>query len=98
MWQLYVYSFVAGLFGANGVPHFIKGITGQKFQTPFGTDSSALLNVVWGWLNFVLAAMLLYFGNIHPHLLRAFSLTAIGALLMALLLSYHWGEKNTKKK
>jgi hypothetical protein len=54
MWELYVYSFLAGLFGANGVPHFVKGITGQKHQTPFAKPSSAVVNVAWGWLNFAL--------------------------------------------
>jgi hypothetical protein len=31
MWQVYVYGFLAGLIGANGVPHFIKGIIGEKW-------------------------------------------------------------------
>jgi len=42
MWELYVYSFVAGVLGANGSPHFGKGIMGQKHQTPFGGGSSAV--------------------------------------------------------
>ncbi len=97
MLQLYLYSFIAGLFGANGVPHFIKGIMGEKFQTPFSKESSAVVNVIWGWLNFLIAGLLLFFGNIHPHLLRAFGLTAIGALLMACLLAYMWAKNSSKK-
>ncbi len=93
MWQLYVYSFLAGVIGANGVPHFVKGITGEKFQTPFNKSSSAVLNVTWGWLNFVVAALLLYFGNVHQHLLRAFTLVALGALVLALVLAYTWSSR-----
>ena len=96
MWQLYVYSFLAGVIGANGVPHFVKGISGEKFQTPFGKSSSALVNVVWGWLNFVVAGLLLYFGNVHQHLLRAFSLVVIGALVIALVLAYTWSSTGKK--
>jgi len=91
-WQLYVYSFLAGVLGANGIPHFVKGITGQKHQTPFGRPSSAMVNVVWGWVNFVVAGLLIYWANVHAHLLRAFALVAIGALLIAIVLAYTWSK------
>jgi len=91
-WQLYVYSFLAGVIGANGVPHFIKGITGQKHQTPFGRPSSAMVNVAWGWVNFLVAALLIYWGDVHHHILRAFACVAVGALLIALLLAYTWSK------
>lgn len=86
-WTLYVYSFLAGVLGANGVPHFVKGVTGEKHMTPFGRPSSALVNVVWGWVNFVVAALLLYWGHVHQHLLRAFACVAVGALLLGVLLA-----------
>lgn len=86
-WTLYVYSFLAGVLGANGVPHFVKGVSGEKHMTPFGRPSSALVNVVWGWVNFVVAALLLYWGHVHQHLLRAFVCVAVGALLLGVLLA-----------
>jgi hypothetical protein len=92
MWQLYVYSFVAGVLGANGLPHFIRGITGNKHQTPFGKGSSAVVNVLWGWANFVVAAGFLYHADVHRHLIRAFGMVAIGALLMALLNAANWSK------
>jgi hypothetical protein len=44
-------ALVAGAFLANGVPHFVQGICGNKFQTPFARprgvgESSALVNVI----------------------------------------------------
>jgi hypothetical protein len=94
MWQLYVYSFLAGLVGANGIPHFVKGITGQKHQTPFGKGSSAAVNVVWGWVNFVVAGLLIYLA--HPranhHMLRSFGLVALGALITGVLLAIVWSK------
>jgi hypothetical protein len=92
MWQIYVFSFLAGVFGANGVPHFVKGITGQKHQTPFGKGSSAVLNVAWGWLNFVIAILLLHFAHPRTHELRAFACLAVGALIMGVFSATVWSE------
>jgi hypothetical protein len=98
MWQLYVYSLVAGLFGANGTPYFIKGITGRKFKTPFGKSSSAVTNVVWGWCNFVVALLFLYWANVHQHLLRAFVMVGIGALIMSVVLASSGPKQSDKDK
>ena len=92
MWQLYVFSFVAGLFAANGVPHFVKGVVGQKHQTPFGRGSSAVINVCWGWINFVVAVIFLHFGHVRTHGYRAFTLFTVGALLISLFSAYNWSN------
>lgn len=97
MWELYVYCLLAGLFGANGVPHFVKGITGRTFRTPFGKNSSATMNVAWGWLNFAAAGILIFYANIHPHLLRALSMVALGALVMGLLLAQTFSQDKAKR-
>lgn len=91
-WQLYVFSFLAGVIGADGIPSFVMGISGKKHQTPFGRPSSAVISVIWGWLNFAIAGLLLYYGHVHPHLLRAFACVAVGALLMSMLLAYSWSK------
>ena len=56
----YLLFFLSGLFGANGIPHFVKGITGQQHMTPFGKPSSAVVNVIWGVTNFLLATIFFY--------------------------------------
>ena len=98
MWELYVYSFIAGVLGANGLPHFVRGSLGQKHQTPFGKDSSAIVNVLWGWVNFVVAAGFLYHADVHRHLIRAFGMVAIGALLITLLNSAYWSKNSSSDK
>ena len=55
-WYIYLLQFVAGLFLANGVPHFVQGISGHWFQSPFASppgvgESSPVVNVLWGFLN-----------------------------------------------
>ena len=36
-WYVYLLQFVSGLLLANGVPHFVQGISGRWFQTPFAS-------------------------------------------------------------
>ena len=93
MIQLYVFSFVSGMAAANGVPHFVKGATAQKFQTPFGRSSSAVVNVAWGWFNFVLAAILMHFAHPWSHLYRAAGMFAIGVLVLAIANSLVWSKR-----
>lgn len=54
-----VFYFLAGLFAINSVPHVIKGITGQTFMTPVKRKSSPYINVVYGFINSVLALFVL---------------------------------------
>ena len=93
MFVLYLYSFLAGLLAANGVPHFVKGVSGERHVTPFGRSSSAVTNVGWGWANFVVAALLLHFAHPWAHLYRASGLFGLGVLLMALFLAYVWSTQ-----
>jgi uncharacterized membrane protein YoaK (UPF0700 family) len=96
MWQLYLFSFLAGLLAVNGVPHFVRGVTGRKHQTPFAKKSSAEINVAWGWLNLVLAVIALHFGHVRAHEYRAFTLFAVAALIMGLLNAHFFSQKTSK--
>lgn len=65
MWYDYLAWFVAGLFLVNAVPHFVQGVSGSKFQSPFGKppgvgESSPASNVLWGSANAVVGYLLLY--------------------------------------
>lgn len=47
--------FFGGAFTANIIPHFVAGIMGRSFQTPFAKPpgkglSSPTVNVLWGFL------------------------------------------------
>jgi hypothetical protein len=97
-WYHYFSYFWGGAFLANAVPHFVSGIMGHPFQSPFATPpgvglSSATVNVLWGSFNFFVAYWLLC--RVGKFDLRQTSqvLTAgIGALLMALMLAYAFGR------
>jgi hypothetical protein len=67
-WYHYLMCFFGGAFVANFVPHFVEGITGQAFPSPFADPpgqglSPPGLNVVWGLSNLVVGYLLLRYGN-----------------------------------
>jgi len=53
-----VLAFLAGAFITNSIPHIVSGIIGNKHMTPFAKESSALVNIGWGYVNFVLGAFI----------------------------------------
>jgi hypothetical protein len=96
-WYDYVAYLFAGAFLANGVPHFVQGVCGNKFQTPFATppgvgESSAIVNALWGWFNFVVGVGLLRYFLPLPPPLGALAAIALGALVLALALAHHFGK------
>lgn len=68
-WYDYVSCFFAGVFLTNVVPHFVHGISGDRFPTPFAHPpgrglSSPTVNVVWGLLNLVVGYILFRVGKV----------------------------------
>lgn len=63
-WLQDVSYFFGGAFLANGIPHFVSGMMGRPFQSPFAKPSgkglsSSTVNVLWGFANFVIAYFLI---------------------------------------
>ena len=79
------------LFGANAVPHFVKGITGERHMTPLGPESSAVANAVWGSVNVLVAGSLawVYRDAVDPSTLAVAFVTGTA---MAVGLASYWGE------
>jgi len=68
-WHNYIACFFAGMFLANFVPHFVHGISGDRFPTPFAHPpgkrlSSSTGNVVWALFNLVVGYVLFRLGKI----------------------------------
>ncbi len=89
---VYIAHFFGGVFLANGIPHFVSGVCGRPFRTPFvrihgGGVSSATLNVFWGWLNLLVAYLLfidvgpLYLGSLPDTIASAAGLLLTGLAL-----------------
>jgi hypothetical protein len=97
-WYFYVLEFVSGLFIANGVPHFVQGVSGHRFQSPFASppgvgESSPLSNALWGYANLAVGATLLWFFRPQgDSVLLGWILVGLGILLMAVMLSTYFGK------
>ena len=98
-WTNYLAAFFAGAFLANFVPHFVKGICGDPFPTPFATPpgkglSSPTINVLWALLNLLIAAFLIHAAHLltleTPLLLTAFA----GFAALSLPTSHHFQSKH----
>lgn len=62
MWSLLSYLF-GGAFLTNAIPHFVSGVMGRPFQSPFAKPpgeglSSSTVNVLWGFFNIVVGYVL----------------------------------------
>jgi hypothetical protein len=97
-WYVYLARFFAGAFLANAIPHFVSGVQGRGFPTPFASppgkgESSSAINVIWGTANAVVGYLLLFrVGVFSPHSLHQILVVGIGGFLMALMLSRGFGE------
>jgi hypothetical protein len=95
-WYTYLAYFFAGAFLANGVPHFVCGIVGKRFQSPFASppgvgESSPIVNVIWGLANFSAGYALIFgVGEFSFGLTRDALMVGIGALIAALFLSLYF--------
>ena len=102
-WYLYLLEFLSGAFLANGVPHFVQGISGNPFQSPFAKppgvgESSPLSNVLWGFGNLMAGALLLHFFWLWGDAVAAgWIAVGLGALLMSIQAAKHFGKVRLKK-
>ena len=92
-WYHYVACFFAGMFLANFVPHFVMGVTGTPFPSPFSHPpgkglSSPTVNVCWGFFNLVVGYLLFRAGKITNSNKWGIGVMLVGILAMAIMLSY----------
>lgn len=97
IWYHFVAYFFAGVFLANGVPHYVLGAAGRKFPSPFANppgkgESSALLNVIWGLGNFSVGYLLLQVGTFTSGFTYSMLAFAVGILLMSIMLAKHFSS------
>lgn len=101
-WYNYVSAFFAGAFLANFVPHFVSGICGNPFPTPFANPpgkglSSPVVNVAWALFNliagfFLFKAAKISSGN-YPSLIIFF----IGIAFISFFCAKNFSKKESLK-
>ena len=97
-WIWLVSYFFAGVFAANAVPHYVAGIMGRSFQSPFANPpgkglSSSRVNILWGFFNAVIAYVLLArVGDFHSRMSSHVLAFGLGVLFISLNLARHFGQ------
>ena len=97
-WYHYIACIFAGLFLANAVPHFVHGISGDSFPSPFANPpgrglSSPVVNVVWGLANLVIGYILLRAGKVSHDNKWSLLTLFTGIVFMSILLSISFVDK-----
>jgi hypothetical protein len=97
-WIYYVAYFFGGIFLANAVPHFVSGMMGRPFQSPFAKPpgqglSSSTVNVLWGFFNLVVAYVLLCrVGNFDLRSTADVVVSGLGVLLISMTSARGFGR------
>jgi len=90
--------FFAGAFLTNAIPHFVSGLMGRPFQSPFAKPpgkglSSSTVNVVWGFLNLVVGYFLICrVGEFDLRSSEQVAVLGLGILLTGVLTARGFGR------
>jgi hypothetical protein len=96
-WYHYLAAGAAGFFLGNAVPHFVAGVTGQMFPSPFADPpgvglSSPLVNTVWGLVNIFVGYVLLRVGKVEASNRGSMIAAFLGLAAVAILVSILFGS------
>ena len=86
------------MFLANFVPHFINGVSGNAFPTPFANPpgkglSAPVINVLWALFNLLIGYLLLRFSKTSAQNKLSMLLLFIGIICMSVMLSMTFVDK-----
>jgi hypothetical protein len=100
-WYGHIASFFAGMFLTNVVPHFVHGISGDRFPTPFAHppgkgSSSPTVNVVWALFNLLVGYMLFRVGKVSSGNDSALVVFFAGIVAISIVLSLRFAKKQTE--
>jgi hypothetical protein len=89
------------MFLANAVPHFVHGISGDPFPTPFATPpgrglSSSTVNVIWALVNLFVGYILFRVGKVSSgdHLIMLIFFA--GIVVISTTMSVQFTKKHSR--
>jgi len=100
-WYHSIACFFAGMFLANVVPHFVHGISGDRFPTPFAHPpgkglSSPTVNVLWALVNLVAGYILFRIGKVSSGGEAALVVFFAGIAAISTVLSVRFTKKQAR--
>jgi hypothetical protein len=87
-----------GVFLTNAVPHFVSGMMGRPFQSPFANPpgeglSSSTVNVLWGFFNLAVGYVLICrVGSFNLRSTDHVVSLGLGVLLMSMIMARRFGR------
>jgi hypothetical protein len=97
-WIHDVSYFFGGAFLTNAVPHFVSGVMGRPFQSPFANPpgkglSSSTVNVLWGFFNLAVGYLLICrVGQFDLRSTEQVLALGLGILLFGLMIARTFGK------
>jgi hypothetical protein len=97
-WLHLVSYFFGGCLLCNAIPHFVSGVIGRAFQSPFAKPrgeglSTSTINVLWGFFNLAVAYLLLCrVGEFSLRSTAHVMAMGLGLLVMGLFGARHFGR------
>ena len=100
-WYDYIACLFAGMFLANVVPHFVHGISGDRFPTPFANPvgkglSSPTVNVVWALVNLIVGYVLFRVGKVGSGHDLALAIFFAGIVAISTMSSVQFAKKQAQ--
>ncbi len=98
MWLHDLAYFFGGIFLASAVPHYVSGMMGRPFQSPFAKPpgkglSSSTVNVLWGFANLVVSyCLVLHVGQFDLRAADQIASLGSGLLLMGVMAARIFGQ------
>lgn len=97
-WYHYVIAFFSGMFLANAVPHFVNGVSGNPFPSPFAHPpgkglSAPIVNVLWGLFNTVIGYLLFRYSKINSQNKMSVLVFFLGIVAISIMLSIVFLDK-----
>jgi hypothetical protein len=90
--------FFGGAFFANAVPHFVSGMMGRPFQSPFAKPpgqglSSSTVNALWGCFNLAVGYILICrVGEFDLRATEDVVAAGLGVVLMSTVMARRFGR------
>jgi hypothetical protein len=100
MWLHDLSDFFGAAFLSNALPHYVSGVMGRPFQSPFAKPpgqglSSSTVNVLWGCANLALAyGLIVWVGRFDLHAPDQAVSFGAGLLVMGLFSARAFGRFN----
>jgi len=98
-WYQYIAAFFSGFFFTNMIPHFVQGISGNKFPTPFAKPpgkglSSPTINVVWALFNLLVGYILFKASNMNSNNTLSIVIFFLGISAISIISSTVFQQKD----